>query len=373
LSLAHALRKQSPDCRIVYIGLKGEKLEGLQDRYSVFDEAHYISAGKLRRYYGESFLAHLVDIRRLALNVRDFFRTLAGINSASRLLRRLRPAVVFSKGGFVGVPVGIAAHRQHIPIVTHDSDALEGLANRIIGRWATIHTTGMPPTYYRYPPSSVRYVGIPVDERIGPVNPEDQQAFKKQVDLPVDSLLLLVGGGGLGARDLNDLIVKSAKELLERQSNLHIIHIAGRQHQKTVDGQYLKFLTTDQRGRVEVLDFTADFYKYTGAADLVITRAGATTLAELALQRKACVVVPAPFLTGGHQLKNADQLKKLGAVEIVNNNASPQKLVETVGRLLQNEKQRLKLATSLGTTAHPKAAGELAQILLTVAAGDKPA
>jgi UDP-N-acetylglucosamine--N-acetylmuramyl-(pentapeptide) pyrophosphoryl-undecaprenol N-acetylglucosamine transferase len=370
LSLAHALKRAEPKCRVVYIGLKGDTLEdSLQKRYQVFDEVRAVPSGKFRRYHGESLLAHLIDWRTLVLNTRDFFRVLAGAASARRLLKKIKPDVVFSKGGFVVVPVGLAARWQKIPLVTHDSDAVPGLANRLIGRFAVVHATGMPADYYSYPRQTIHFVGVPLDERIKPVTAEMQKSFKKQLGLPLDSPVLLVGGAGLGARDVNNTILEIASELLGRFKNLHLIHVAGRQHAAEVSAKYHGSVP-DEVQRITVLDFTPDFYKYTGAADLVITRAGATTIAELAAQRKAVILIPAPHLTGGHQIKNAEELKKHRAALVIDNDAKPSELLKTVSAVLEDQAKRRQLAENLGSLAKVDAADKLAELLLMVA--DKP-
>lgn len=367
LSLAHALRKSSKDCRIVYIGLKGEGLANdLKARFSVFDEVYSVPAGKFRRYHGESLLSQMADLKTLAFNVRDFFRLLAGIGYARRLLKRLKPDVVFSKGGFVAVPVGLAASTLKIPIVTHDSDTVPGLANRIVGRFARLHTTGMQGGSYSYPKETVHYVGIPIDERIKPVTKQAQQNYKKQLGLPADALVLLIGGAGLGARDVNNKLLTIAPKLMERFGNLHILHIAGQKHAEQLTVAYKEGLPRDI-GRIEVVGFTPEFYKYSGAADLVITRAGATTIAELAAQRKAVILIPAPHLTGGHQLKNAQELEKQQAASVVANEAAPEELYKVIETTLDDEHRRQQLADKLGATAKADAADKLAGLLLQAA------
>lgn len=371
LSLAHALKEAEPECRIIYIGLKGETLEdSLRKRYQIFDEVRAIPSGKFRRYHGESLLAHLVDVRTLTLNLRDFFRVMRGIVSARRLLKRAKPDAVFSKGGFVAVPVGIAAKLQGIPIVTHDSDTIPGLANRIVGRYASVHTTGMPSEHY--PKESTRYVGIPLDGRIKPVTTAMQQEFKKQLGLPGDSLVLLIGGAGLGARDVNNATIQIAPELTDKFKDLRIVHFSGQKHEAEVSEKY-QTVVPEANSRIMVLGFSPDFYKYSGAADLVITRAGATTIAELAAQKKAVVLIPAPHLTGGHQVKNAEQLQKTGAAEIVSSDAPPSRLLKVVESLLANKHRRQEMAEKLGMMAKPEAADELAKVLLDVANKSEPA
>lgn len=341
---------------------------GLQKRYQVFDGVYYVTAGKFRRYHGESILAQVIDIRTWLLNIRDFFRVLSGIVSARRYLKKIKPLVVFSKGSFVAVPVGIAARLLNIPIVTHDSDAVPGLANRIVGRWAVAHATGMPTEHYKYSRETVHYVGVPVDERVKPMSKHLQVDYKKQIGVQPSDCVLLVGGAGLGARNLNNLTLQIAPKLLRELANLHIVHITGATHQAEVATKYESLLSPSEQQRVKVIGFTDNFYIYTGAADLIFTRAGATTIAELAAQHKACILMPAPHLPGGHQLKNAQILKKIGAVEVASNDIQGEQLFKTVISLLQDHQKRETLAENLGKVAQPEAASKLAELLLNVAA-----
>ncbi|HEY5550061.1 MAG TPA: glycosyltransferase [Candidatus Saccharimonadales bacterium] len=366
LSLGHALKKASKDCRVVYIGLKDEALaETLKARFRIFDAVYYVPAGKFRRYHGESLLAHLTDLRTLALNARDFFRVLAGIGYAKKYLKQINPDVVLSKGGFVAVPVGVAAKLLKIPIVTHDSDTVPGLANRIVGRFAAVRATGMPASYYKHHKGSIHYFGIPLDERIKPVNQAMQVNFKKGLKIPTDSLVLLIGGSGLGARDVNNKVLAVAADILKLFPRLYIVHAAGQKHQEQVEKSY-RTIGVDSK-RVKVLGFTPDFYKYSGAADLIVSRAGATTIAELAAQKKAVILIPAAHLTGGHQLKNATELAKNQAVLVVDNDSPADELLAVVSQILEDEPARRKLADNLGALAKPDAADKLAELLLKVA------
>lgn len=362
LSLARELRRQSKSCKIVYIGLKGERTHSFKNEFRVFDRVYYISSGKFRRFYGQSLGARILDLRQWALNFFDLFKIASGTLSAFKILKKNKPQVVFSKGGFVVVPVGVAARLQKIPIVTHDSDAVPGLANRILGRWAALRTAGVPEQV----PAAKRslYVGIPVDPRIKSVSSVLQKEYRKAIGAGESDKVLVVSGGGLGARDLNRLITNSALKLLQSHPDLRIYHIAGNKHAEAVKHEYQKLLEPALRSRVEVIGFTTDFFRYTGAADLIISRAGATTIAELAVQGKPAVLVPAPFLTGGHQLHNADSLHKLGAVEVASNDMPPQKFQSLILQLLQDYRRRQRLAAKLSAVAKPDAATALAKLLL---------
>lgn len=367
MSLAHALKQKDPACNVVYIGHKGDQFDSLQEGFHDFDFVGFVNAGKFRRYHGESLWQHLADIRTLLLNARDFFRVISSIGKAWRILAKVQPDVVFSKGSFVAVPVGVAARIRGIPIVTHDSDVIPGLANRIIGRWAIAHATGMPAEFYNYPKEKTYYTGIPIDSRIKSVSDAEQKNVKKEIGLRPDSLVLLIAGGGMGSRDLNDKVLKIAPELLATYPNMHIVHIAGQNNEREVKDKYGQILKDVSNKRVTVLGFSPEFYKYTAAADLIVSRAGATTLAEFAVASKPCILVPSPFLTGGHQTKNAEKLSEEGAAEIVQNDAPAEALLGKIVKLLGNPKKRQALGKRLAATAKPNASGELADLLLKIA------
>ena len=349
--------------------MKGERVEGLRGRYRLFDQVRSIPAGKFRRYHGQSLLAYIVDVKTLFLNARDFFRLLAGLHAAEKLVKQFGPDVVFSKGGYVAVPVGLAARLRGVPIVTHDSDSVPGLANRIIGRWAKVHASGMPPENYSYPKSTIVYTGIPVDERIRPVTPALQKTYRRQLGLPVGGLVLLAAGGGQGAQQINALMLAIAPKLLAAIPKLRLVHIvggslAGQMSEQQIKESYISTLPESDYQRVTTLSFTSDFYRYSGGADLIISRAGASTMAEFALQAKACIVIPSAALAGGHQLKNAAWLKADNAAKVLPAGASPEQLLASALSLLKDASARGKLATNLSAMAKPNAAKELADVIL---------
>ncbi|HSW79044.1 MAG TPA: UDP-N-acetylglucosamine--N-acetylmuramyl-(pentapeptide) pyrophosphoryl-undecaprenol N-acetylglucosamine transferase [Candidatus Babeliales bacterium] len=366
LSLARELKSQRPGCEILYIGHKGDDLDTFKESGHDFDFMAFIKAGKFRRYHNVKFASGVLDLKTLILNIRDFFRLPGSIVAAWRLLRKFNPDVVFSKGGFVAVPVGIAAKMRGIPIVTHDSDSLPGLANRIIGRWAKIHATGMPARYYLYPERSIKHVGIPIDERIKTVTPKLQAETKQKLKLPKDSRVILLSGGGNGSQRLNELMLSVAPELLQTNLGLYLIHLAGISNEEDVKSSYA-LMPEPLHDRVRVFGFSSDFYSYSAAADLVIARAGATTMAELAAAAKACIVIPSPFLAGGHQIKNAEELAAHDAIVQLPEETTPDELLALINSLLSNDSRRFELASNLHATAKPGASKNLAALILKIA------
>lgn len=347
----------------MYVGERGSRFADMTKDQAVFDSRHAIFAGKFRRYHGESWLKRLLDVKTNLLNLRDAFYLVLGTVESWFLLRRLKPDVILLKGGFVGVPVGFAA-RNSIPLVTHDSDALPGLANRLVGRWAVLHATGMPAEFYQYPKSKVEHVGVLVSQDYHLVTPQLQADYRRELKLPVEAPVLMITGGSLGAQTINQAVAKLAPALLEAVPDLRITHQVGRGN-TAIYGDY-------QNDRLEVRDLIpySDLFRYSGAADVIITRAGANTMAEFGIQAKACIVVPNPLLTGGHQLKNAAFLAKHQAAVIVEETElSGTALKTAVTTLLSDTKQRQALASHLHDITVPDAAQKLAEILLSVGKG----
>ena len=363
LSVAQELKARCPGCRVIYIGFKEDQMGDSSIKQAGVDEIFKISAGKFRRYHGENFWQHLVDVRTIALNLRDLLRVVIGTFQAISILGKTNPDIIFIKGGFVGVPVGIAARLKSVPFATHDSDAVAGLANRLIGRFARLHMTALPPEFYSYPHGKVSHVGIPIDKHFKPLNSEDRQRAKRALDFDPVAPVLLIMGGGQGAAKINRHVVLIAPNLFSSFKKLRLIHITGPANLSSVEADYQKLLP-EQNDRVTVMDFTDQLYKYTSAADLVVARAGATTLAELAAQAQACIVIPHPALAGGHQLENAQRLLEARAIKIVPDSASPQTLLQAIQELLSSSDLRTQLGQRLAGFANPGSAGEIAKILI---------
>lgn len=328
------------------------------------EQVYTISSGKFRRYHGESFWSHLADLKTIFLNIRDVFLVLAGIWQSYWLLGRLKPQIVFVKGGFVGLPVGIAAHWRNIPIVTHDSDIIPGLTNRIVSRWAVAQATGMPAELYSYPEATTVHTGVPVGKAFQPATPTRTAAAKKALKLPAKSKVVLVVGGGLGSQRINELLLEIAPQLLEPKS-VNLFHITGGDHQSSVQAAYDSHLDKQQLKRLEVIGFTDKLADYGTAADVVVTRAGATALADFEALRKACVVIPNGHLTGGHQLKNAQVLRDEEAAIIFDEEHPAEDLLKLLQQLLNNPAQRAALAERFGRLAVVDAPERVAKLLLS--------
>ena len=338
----------------------GDSAEAIMKHSGLDVAVRRIRAGKFRRYHRVSVMRQLADLPTNVKNIGDFFMTFVGFVQSLWLLMRFKPDVVFTKGGFVCVPLGLAAKVLNIPLVIHDSDAHPGLANRILSRWATTIATGSPVEHYPYPKDKTHYVGIPVDPSFKPVTDAQRREYKAQLGFhDISKPLIVVTGGGLGARTINSAVTSIAPQLTERAA---IYHITGtvRHHEvmahapELIDYQIVPFVST---GMVPVL----------GAADIVVSRVGATTMQELAALAMPVIMVPNPYLTGGHQLKNARVYEEADAAVTVDEEElekNPLLLRRAIEELLDDDTHRKHLGKALHAFARPDAALDMATLIV---------
>jgi UDP-N-acetylglucosamine--N-acetylmuramyl-(pentapeptide) pyrophosphoryl-undecaprenol N-acetylglucosamine transferase len=323
-----------------------------------------ILAGKLRRYNNMTIWQQMVHPRTILLpNLRDLLFVAGGFVQSLAKLMSWRPDVVFTKGGFVCLPVGLAARILGIPLVIHDSDAHPGLTNRILARWASAIATGAPLENYAYNPAISRYVGIPISSEFKRLSDTERQAAKVALGVDPQKPLIVVTGGGLGAKRINDAVALILDDLLARAS---VILISGA-------SQYdeLRALTPEADDRFQLHAFVSkEMAQMLSAADIVVARAGATTILELAAAATPTVLIPNGYLTGGHQLKNAEAYAKSGAVAVLDEHAidaDPKVLLTELTALLADAGRRQVMADTFHEFARPDAASDMADMILTAA------
>lgn len=350
---------------MVYVISKGDKLANLPVEHPSIDKVVTIRAGKFRRYHGEGW-KQLLDVLTILKNLRDFAYFIIGTFQSIKLLRAEKPDVIFIKGGFVGVPVGLAAAIFKVPYITHDSDAISGLANRIISKWAKLHTVAMPINEYKYDSTKTVQVGVPISKKFNLITENKLFEAKKKLGIDKSTKVILVTGGGNGSARINNTIVKISNKLFIRHPNTYILQFVGPGNKEKIENDYSK-LKRDNSKNILVEEFATDFYKYSAASDIIITRAGASTLTEYASQGKVCIVIPNPNLTGGHQTKNARILDKVKAIKVIKDKAiaeNPELLLKTIEDLLDNDKERKTLSENIYKTFITDSAKKLANLIL---------
>ena len=275
IALGPALKEAGYD--IKYIGSKNGMEEGLIKAQNIPYEG--ISSGKLRRYF---------DLK----NFTDPFKVMKGLFEAKSIIKKYSPDIVFSKGGFVSVPVVIAAALSKVPVIIHESDITPGLANKIATKFATKICTNFPETLQYLPKNKAVLTGSPI---------------KKLTGFTDDKPTLLIIGGSLGSVIVNNAVRKSLDDILKE---FNVIHICGKGNEdESLIGKpgYLQYEYVDK----ELKDLFA-------LSDVVVSRAGANTICELLALRKPNLLIPlSGAASRGDQILNAESFKNAGYSEVI--------------------------------------------------------
>lgn len=331
-----------------------------------------IWAGKFHRYAGWGWKDYFINfgttLKDLVWgNITGLIGFAVGIlQSFWRLvLPGKRPDVIFLKGGFVGLPVGLAARLFKIPYVVHESDAVPGLANRLLMKHAAVIATGWDELKGV---TDYITVGIPVAAEFKMVSENQQKSLKKMFGFDPERPLTVVTGGSQGSLNIDNAIKEILPEMLKFTS---VGLVAGRKHYEDMVElkKYEEWDKAKLQSNFRMWEFNSAMHELMGAADVVVSRAGATTIAELAALGKAVVLVPFERLPGGHQTKNAERLYEKGAVAMVTDERMQQQpgiLLEEVRHLVRAPRERAILAEKLHAEAKPNAAKSLAEIIFRV-------
>lgn len=281
-----------------------------------------------------------------------------GVVRCVRMLREFRPDVVVGVGGYASGPAMMAAILLRIPTLAFEPNAVPGLANRLVGLRVSAAAVNFDETrrYFR----NARVTGIPV-------RPE---FFKVKERVGSESKRLLVFGGSLGARALNEIMPKTAGRLLATVDGLEIVHQAGGRHGESTAAAYAAMGLT---GRVRVQPYLDDMVGEFAGADLMLCRSGASTMAELGAAAKAAVLVPFPQAADDHQRKNADVFVAAGAAElIVEPELSEERLLRILRELLMDDARRLEMGRRARELSHPHAVEEIGRLVAGLAKGKLP-
>ena len=291
-----------------YDGIEKQLIEDMGIPY------YGISSGKLRRYLS-------------AKNATDVIRVLKGYSEAKKVIKQLQPDVVFSKGGFVTVPVVFAAKKLGIPAIIHESDITPGLANRLCIPRAEKVCCNFPETMKHLPEGKAVCTGTPIRKELMSGDAARGLEFCRLAgDLPV----VMVIGGSLGAVAVNELVREALPELLKKY---RVIHLCGKGNlDESLNGTpgYAQF----EYIRKELPDLFA-------AADLVISRAGANAICEISSLAKPNLLIPLPAASSrGDQLLNAESFEKQGYIMVMQEEtATKDKLLSAVDKLYEEREQ----------------------------------
>lgn len=351
LALADAIRRLDPGIIVTFVGTQ----RGLER--SIIP----------KRGYPLQLIDMKPFVRRLGVGpLRSIVSLIRATRQAGKIIRAERPSTVVGMGGYVSLPVLAAARWLRLPSLLHESGAIPGLSNRVAARLTPNVALAFEDAAKRFPASvQPRTVGMPLDPSVAGLNRSSlRREARATFDLPAEDLVLLVLGGSLGARRLNDVGVELASRWRDRR-DLRILLKTGADHVQAVQTEL------DRRGvshLVRCMAFLDRMDLTYAAADMALSRAGAGTVAELAAAGLPSILVPYPHAPGDHQTANARQLVGAGgAILVPDAEADPPRIGTIADELLGDEGRRMRMSAGARSLARPNAADDLAAWVLDLA------
>lgn len=320
-----------------------------------------IKTGKFRRYHSSKIL-NIIDPTTLFKNGADVFRFLAGIKESRNILMHEKPDIVFAKGGYVSLPAAIAAWTLRIPVVTHESDAVMGMANRHIARFAKKVCVSFPTKVYSdVQRKNLIETGNPVRDDI---MMGDGIRYKSEIGFSEDKKTILIIGGSQGSLFINELVLEIIEELI---LDYQVLWIAGERDADFINYR-LKNMEAEKKKRVKVYGFvTSEIADIYAASDLAVSRSGSNAIFELAALGKPAIFIPHDVSPGGHQFENAKIFSRAGAGFLMNQkNVTPKKLLHQIKYILEEGAEQASMSESIKKMAVPDAADKVAKVVLEI-------
>jgi len=351
VALARIFQERHPDCKVLFVGADG----GMETRLVPKEgyEIRTVTITNFHRSFKPKDIVH---------NVGTLVNMQKSRAQARHILDQFKPDLVVGTGGYASYPVVKQAARRGIPTVVHESNAVPGLTTKTLSKVVDRVLVGFEASRAHYDdPEKVVVTGTPVR---GDFFRYTRAQARQQLGLTDDRPLLLSYWGSLGARVMNDRTVELMELEREVGTPFHHIHGAGRDYQRVMD-ELDKRGVDARQGDLQVREYIYDMPLVMAAADVVLCRAGASTISELTAIAKPSVLVPSPNVTANHQEKNARVLEEQGAaVVLLEKDSSGQVLFETVSALLADHKGRERMVRALNAAAVPDAGETIYRVLL---------
>jgi UDP-N-acetylglucosamine--N-acetylmuramyl-(pentapeptide) pyrophosphoryl-undecaprenol N-acetylglucosamine transferase len=345
------------ELELFFVGVTTPEGDALFQKYDV--PSIHIPSGKKRRY---ASLKNIIDL---------FCKLPWGIVVALYRMWQIMPDVVVSKGGYGSVPAVLAASFYRIPILLHESDVVPGSSNMFLMKFASAITLGFAVArqYLATWPHKLFVTGTPVRMFL---SNEQKKGAKASFGLAEEDKVVLVMGGSQGAEQINEALLGSLSDIVEKTA---VIHLTGEAHFAAVSKVAEEILADSSRKEKykPYAHLTTQMASALLAADAAVTRAGASSLAEIARLRIPSLVIPLDGAANDHQRKNALAFEAAGGALVLDpTNVSPNLVKQSILRLVSDEELRTTLKNNLAALDFPNAALEIASLVFKLASGFRP-
>ena len=352
VALARIFQERNPDCKVLFVGADGGMENHLVPKEGY--EIRSVTITNFHRSFAPADIAHNLG------TVRNMVRSK---QQAARILDEFQPDLVVGTGGYASYPVVKEAARRHIPTAIHESNAVPGLTTKGLSKVVDRVMVGFEESRSHYDhPEKVVVTGTPVR---GDFFRYTRQEAREKLGLTDERPLLLSYWGSLGAEVMNRQMAECIALECRDGAPFHHIHGAGRNYEQVLSGLKEQGIDLAQYPGVEVRQYIYDMPLVMAAADLVLCRAGASTIAELTAIARPAVLVPSPNVVADHQTKNARVLANAGgAVLLPEGESSGEKLYALMTGLLSDAPRREAMSRALRDMAVPDAAEQIYQTLV---------
>jgi len=349
LAVAGRLRELMPDSRFLFIGVNGKMEMELVPR-----------AGYDIRGLDMTYIVRGHDLHAIAQNLETLRNVARSTREAKKMIREFKPDAVIGTGGYICYPVLKAAHEEHVPTFVHESNAVPGLTTKLLADRVDRVMLGFEESrqYYRRP-ERVVVTGTPVR---GEFDRADREQVRRALGLKDGEKLVVSVWGSLGAEHMNKVMAE-LMEKLDGSQGFRLIHAAGRLYYPRVSE---RFRDRDlQTSGIEIREYIHNMPELMAAADLLLCRAGASTISELSYLGKPVIMVPSPNVTNNHQEKNARVLERAGGAKVLmEGEFDADSLLTLVNELLADERKLSAMGAAMRALAVRDACERIVDIVL---------
>ena len=351
LAIAETVKKNDPTAVIEFVGIQNGKEADLIPRegYSL----HFVESMGIRRSLSPA------NFKALWLALTSPYS-----KQTNQILDDFKPDIVIGTGGYACWPIMAAAARRGIPTAVHESNALPGLAVRRLQKkvdriWINFSRT----TELLRSKTKTVQVGNPLRNGFGGMSKSEA---RRSLGISEDRFLILSFGGSLGAEEVNRAVIEMMKKISAQHPEVLHVHATGKRDFEESMGLFRKEGLHEHSNCI-LMDYIYDMPVRMAAADLVISRAGAMTLSELALMKKACILIPSPYVADNHQYLNAKTLADADAAVLIEENTLKDGALTAAAQLLLRDgAQRKRMETSISAFADPNANRRIWDDILTL-------
>jgi len=300
-------------------------------------------------------------------NISVLVKAVLSIFKARNIINKFNPDAVIGTGGYVSLPVCFMASRMQIPVILQEQNGFAGLTNKVVGSKASVVCTGFPDMEKFFPKGNWIFTGNPVRDAIIKTGIEIEISERKELLVleaskkwglnPTGNSTLFITGGSLGARTINETILKHLPQLLS--ADIQIIWQTGERfwnsHQLEIEAQIKQVHQNGNATPIYVSPFIDSMEIAMAIADVIVSRAGAITLSEIAIMGTPAILVPSPNVTDDHQTKNAQVFDGVHAAQLVTDSECGEKLYASIIDLINKPNKRLEFKENLRALAKPMA------------------